>query len=67
MTTPTEFFRFWIIDERTGKRRKTTYMLTRADASACLRCRARPAQSTSAQPAGPRPRACEQQTGLDVR
>ena len=33
MTTPTEFFRWWIIDERTGKRRLTTYMLTRAQAA----------------------------------
>ena len=32
MTTATEFFRWCIFDERTGKRRKTTYMLTRADA-----------------------------------
>jgi hypothetical protein len=32
MTTPTEFFRWWITDERTGKRRRTTYKLTRADA-----------------------------------
>lgn len=32
MPTSTEFFRWWIIDERTGKRRLTTYMLTRADA-----------------------------------
>jgi len=29
---PTEFFRWWIVDERTGKRRRTTYKLTRADA-----------------------------------
>ena len=32
MPIPTEFFRWWIVDQRTGKRRKTTYMLTRADA-----------------------------------
>jgi len=32
MPTPTEYFRWWITDERTGKRRKTTYMLTLADA-----------------------------------
>ena len=32
MSTPTEFFRWWITDERTRKRRKTTFMLTRADA-----------------------------------
>jgi hypothetical protein len=32
MFTPTEFFRWWIVDERTGKRRLTTYKLTRADA-----------------------------------
>jgi hypothetical protein len=30
--TSTEFFRWWIIDERTGERRLTTYKLTRADA-----------------------------------
>jgi len=29
--TPTEFFRWWITDERTGKRRRTTYKLTRAE------------------------------------
>jgi len=28
----TEFFKFWIVDERTGKRRKTTYKLSRANA-----------------------------------
>jgi len=32
MPTPTEFFRWWITDERTGERRLTTYKLTRADA-----------------------------------
>ena len=32
MPTPTEFFRWYIADERTGKRRLTTYKLTRADA-----------------------------------
>lgn len=32
MTTPTEFFKFWINDERTGKRRLTTYKLTKANA-----------------------------------
>ena len=32
MPTPTEFFRWYITDERTGKRRLTTYKLTRADA-----------------------------------
>jgi len=30
--TPTEFYNWWIIDERTGTRRLTTYKLTRADA-----------------------------------
>ena len=30
--TSTEFFKWWIVDERTGKRRLTTYKLTRADA-----------------------------------
>jgi hypothetical protein len=32
MSTPTEFFRWWIADERTGKRRLTTFKLSRADA-----------------------------------
>lgn len=32
MSTPTEFFRWWIIDEGTGERRLTTYKLTRVDA-----------------------------------
>jgi hypothetical protein len=32
MVTPTEFFRWWIIDEHTGERRLTTYKLSRADA-----------------------------------
>ena len=32
MSTPTEFFRWWIIDELTGKHRLTSYRLTRADA-----------------------------------
>ena len=30
---PTEFFRWWIVDDRSGKRRLTTYKLTRADAA----------------------------------
>jgi hypothetical protein len=30
---PTEFFRWWIIDERTDERRLTTYALSRADAA----------------------------------
>ena len=30
---PTEFFKFWITDERTGKRRLTTYKMTRAEAA----------------------------------
>lgn len=33
MTTPTEYFRFWIVDERTSKGRMTTYKLTRAEAA----------------------------------
>ena len=32
MTTPTEFFHWYIVDERTGKRERTTYKLTRKDA-----------------------------------
>ena len=32
MGAPIEFFRWWITDERTGKRRRTTYKLTRSDA-----------------------------------
>jgi hypothetical protein len=32
MTTPTEFFRWHIVDEQTGKRSLTTYKLTRKDA-----------------------------------
>jgi len=33
MTTPTEFFRWYITDERTGKRRLTRYAMTRAEAA----------------------------------
>ena len=33
MRTPPEFFRFWIVDERTGKRRLTTYRMTSAEAA----------------------------------
>jgi hypothetical protein len=33
MSTPTEFYRWWISDERTGKRRRTTYELTRERAA----------------------------------
>ena len=33
MRSPTEFFRWWITDERTGKRRRTTYKLTREQAT----------------------------------
>ena len=33
MTTPTEFNNWWIDDERTGKRQRTTYMLSRANAA----------------------------------
>ena len=32
MATPTEFFHWYIVDERTGKRERTTYKLTRKDA-----------------------------------
>jgi hypothetical protein len=32
MTIQVEFFNWWIIDERTGQRRLTTYKLSRADA-----------------------------------
>jgi hypothetical protein len=31
--TQAEFFRWWIVDERTRKRRLTTYKLTRAEAA----------------------------------
>ena len=33
MPIPTEYFRWWIIDERTGKRRRTTYKMSRAVAA----------------------------------
>ena len=33
MSNTTEFFRWWTMDELTGKRRLTTYKLTRADAA----------------------------------
>ncbi len=33
LTPPTEFFCWWVIDERTGKRRRTTYKLSRAHAA----------------------------------
>jgi hypothetical protein len=33
MTTPTEFFKWWIADERTGKRRLTTYAMAREEAA----------------------------------
>jgi len=33
MSIPTEFFRWWSVDERTGKRRLTSYAMTRADAA----------------------------------
>ena len=29
---PTEFWKWWVIDEVTGKRRKTTYVMTRETA-----------------------------------
>jgi hypothetical protein len=32
MPIPTEFFRWYVVDERTGKRRLTRYAMTRADA-----------------------------------
>jgi hypothetical protein len=32
MSTPTECFRWWITDERTGKRRLTRYAMTREQA-----------------------------------
>ena len=32
MPTPTEFFHWYVVDERTGKRELTTYKLTRKDA-----------------------------------
>lgn len=71
MPTPTEFFRFWILDERTGKRRLTTYKLTRADAERQFPG-AEPDLQTprDPQPAGPRRDAAGQQqaaAGLDAR
>jgi len=33
MSTSTEFFRWYITDERTGKHRRTTYAMTRAEAA----------------------------------
>ena len=33
MATPTELFKWWIVDEPTGEHRLTTYKLTRADAA----------------------------------
>jgi len=33
MPTPTEFFRWWITDERPGKRRLTRYAMTRGEAA----------------------------------
>jgi hypothetical protein len=33
MAVATEFFKWWIFDERTGARRLSTYKLTRADAA----------------------------------
>jgi hypothetical protein len=33
MPIPTEFFRWWITDERTGKRRSTTYRMRRDEAA----------------------------------
>lgn len=33
MPIPTEFFRWWITDERTGKRRLTRFAMTRAEAA----------------------------------
>jgi len=33
MGIPTEFFRWWIFDERTGERSLSTYLLTRVDAA----------------------------------
>jgi hypothetical protein len=32
MSTPTEFFRWFITDERTGKRRRATYRMSRKEA-----------------------------------
>jgi len=32
MTNQVEFFKWWFVDERTGKRRLTTYKLSRGDA-----------------------------------
>lgn len=32
MTTATEFYKWWFVDERTGERRLTPYKLTRIDA-----------------------------------
>jgi hypothetical protein len=33
MRTPTEYFLWWVDDDGTGKPRRTTYKLTRADAA----------------------------------
>jgi len=55
---------FCIVDERTGKRRLTTYKVTRADAERALPgCRARPAESRDARAARSRRAAAEQPPG----
>lgn len=33
MTTPTEYSRYWTVDERPGKRRRTAYKLSRENAA----------------------------------
>ena len=37
MIVPIEFFNWWIVDERTGERRLTSYKLSRADAQRAFR------------------------------
>jgi hypothetical protein len=32
MSSPTEFYQWWIVDDRTSELRRTPYKLTRADA-----------------------------------
>ena len=66
MTTPTEFFNWWIIDQRTSKRRLTTYKLTRIDPSVRFRALSQTIQRARSATCPTKARSPEQQARIGM-
>jgi hypothetical protein len=66
MTTATEFFNWWIIDQRTSERRLTTYKLTRIDAERAFRALSQTIQRARSATCPTEARSPEQQARIGV-